>query len=627
MHLFSVRPELLMTDRRATEPLGSAGSSRPSVALVSPPWHLANRPSLPLSVLSGYLRAHGHPVDAVHLHLRVAARFGFERYLAISQEWKTGEALFSALLAPNERERLLAESRTGDGHLEPDAGWLQDLSASYDDAIAAFRLDDYVLVGVSVCHLQLAASLVLLERLKRLAPGILVIFGGRSVSGEAGAELLRRHPSLDAVVDGEGEEALLDLATLPPPWSPADLRRVPNLWFRPGGEKVEHTRARVMASLNGVAPPDHSDFFDLAAREGLALAESTLPIEASRGCPWEYRTHERPTGCAFCGLNVWPSHREKALSNMLDEIDALIARHRVLDLSFADSTMPSYGKELLRRLAVRGRDLTIFFELRADFDEETATLLAAAGARRLQIGIESLSTTLLARLGKGVRAIQNVNALKLCEERGIPYQYNLLMNVPGANQREIDESLAWMQLLHGFAPPHLVPFYLARGSRMHRHPEAFGIDPASLDGVPCTYLPARLAFSRLTAEVPFSCSESSLPNDAWAPLAEGVARWQELRRAGRGRLTMRNGGSFLSIEDDRQGLGRMYILEGLAREIVMAAGTLTSMRTLLRATHLPDMTVLEGGVNELARLGLVLRENDEVLALPVRARHASGDEN
>lgn len=606
------------------------------IALISPPWHLANRPCLAISVLKGYARRHGIAIDACHMHLAVAARLGWDSYSSIAMHWELSEALYSALVAPEEAAGILERTAlrleaTGQDGLARFAtqAFCAELARITRESIANFNLARYDVAGFSASHLQLMSSLYIARILREQAPGITIVFGGRGVCGEAGRQILARVDQVDVAVDGEGEEALLALAHLCPPFKAQDLRAIPNLWFRSEEGTIERTQRRLIANLEELAPPDCDEYFGSAEGLGIPRAGLALPLEASRGCAWEHRSGDgRLLGCAFCSLNRnWPTYREKPVRRVIEEIREGVERYRVLDLSFADACLPeSYRKELLRGLIALGKDLTIFCELRAGFDEETAQLLALACVRKVQIGVESFSTGLLKRLGKGLAAIDNVSAIKLCHEYGVPYQYNLLTHVPGVEAREIEEMLQVLPLLYGFEPPHLVPLYVGRGSRMHRSPEEFGIAAESLDERPCGFLPAFLARAGVADEVPCRAAPPALPDSEWRRVFAAVGAWREARKRAGAHcpLTYRDGGDFVAIEDSRGDPARCFTLEGTARDVFLAAGRLTSLFRLRElCAHLGAQEFTDI-VDSLESEGLLLREGSLVLALPVHKPAPSG---
>ncbi|MBV8754434.1 MAG: RiPP maturation radical SAM C-methyltransferase [Hyphomicrobiales bacterium] len=609
-----------------------------AVLLVSAPWRLATWPSLAIGVLKSHLAANGIPADGVHLHFDVAVRLGFDRYDRVANGWELGEALYCALYSPDEAHEILDRTadvltRAGDTELAHWArnGALREVEQATQAAIAALDLTKYSLAGISVGALQLGASLYLAREFKRRAPHLRVILGGGGVLGEPGANLLRAVPWVDAIVDGEGEATLAKLARLPH-WGAGVLADLPNLRFRDGNGGIGRSPTSVQANIDTARPPDMGEFYDAARNAGYPRSGLVLPMEASRGCAWEHRRGDgRLRGCTFCGLyRNSPNARQKSLDALWEEMRASIARTQVLELSFIDAYLPpAYAKELLRRLATEAPDVTLFCEARCDLDEETAALLAAAGTRRLQLGVEAFHTGILSRMEKGTRTIDNIASIKLCEEFGIPFQYNVMLRVPGVAAAELRESTKLLPTLYGYRPPSSAEFYLDRGSRMYAEPERYGIYSESLDRARLCFLPKALSEAPVCQIVPFESSMDDDTRAAWDEMEAAIGCWrahhEQRRREGFSQmLTFRDGGACVIVADHRGDESQLVNLSGRARELFLACDRPTRKRHLLAQFPDLDALTLQDALDELDNLGLVFQEAGEVLALPVRERLPGG---
>ena len=221
-----------------------------------------------------------------------------------------------------------------------------------------------------------------------------VVLGGGSVLGQPGASLLELVPWIDAVVDGEGESALAGLAKLPA-WDEKFLLTIPNLRYRRSDGGVGRTQTSAMANLNGAALPDMDEFYAAARSVGYPPDNLVMPVEASRGCAWEHRKNDGQLhGCTFCGLyRNSPNFREKRSETILAEIRGGVARSQATAVSFVDAYLPpSCAKDLLRDISKAGLDITLFCEMRCDLDDEISDLLARAGTRQVQLGVEAFHT-------------------------------------------------------------------------------------------------------------------------------------------------------------------------------------------------------------------------------------------
>ena len=74
--------------------------------------------------------------------------------------------------------------------------------------------------------------------------------------------------------------------------------------------------------------------------------------------------------------------------------------------------------------------------MKANLTREQVRLLADAGVRHIQPGIESLSDHVLALMKKGVTGLRNVQLLKWCKEYGIEVDWNILYGFPGETRED-----------------------------------------------------------------------------------------------------------------------------------------------------------------------------------------------
>jgi len=490
------------------------------------------------------------------------------------------------------------------------------------DSLSRIDLSTYSVAGLSVGALQLSSSLYAVRLLKTLKPELTIVLGGSGLVGEVAENLLEAEPGIDFIVSGEGEEALLKLATLNS--HPKQFAQVPNLWYRAHDGRPTRTSVEVIPELDALPIPDYSDYLQAADRWEYPESLIVLPVEASRGCAWEHRCgHDELKGCTFCGLyRNSPSYREKSRERVVREIEHLICESRILDIAFVDAYLPdSYREQFLKDFADSLPDATLFCELRCNLTEEVARLLNIAGTRKVQLGVESFHTGILSRMEKGTRTIDNLYSLKLCEEWYVPYQYNLITHIPGVPRIEIEQMAQLLPSLFGFRPPGIAEFYLDRGSRIFKTPQEYGLAPQNIDE-PVTYLPRRLAGRKVTQFVPFRESENDAgTREAWQSIVELVAVWRQvhglaLRSAAPNGLSYRVGPGFTVISDRRTGETRRITLEGEISDVFLACiSPIPEHRLKQNLIHLQS-TRIDEILALLAAEKLIFRESQHLLALP-----------
>ena len=220
--------------------------------------------------------------------------------------------------------------------------------------------------------------------------------------------------------------------------------------------------------------PDFSDYFrDLGQSAAAINIFPTLLFETSRGCWWGAKSH-----CTFCGLNGGSmAFRSKSPTRALDELDYLATRWKpetvdvvdnILDMKYFDNVIPA--------LAKAKRPMQIFYEVKSNLKREHVKLLAEAGVRRIQPGIESLSNNVLKLMRKGTTGLRNIQLLKWAKEFDVTAEWNLLYGFPGETREDYEEILQMLPAVKFLNPPCAVgPIRLDRFSPYFNSPEEFGL--------------------------------------------------------------------------------------------------------------------------------------------------------
>ncbi|WP_030439904.1 RiPP maturation radical SAM C-methyltransferase [Actinoplanes subtropicus] len=394
-----------------------------SVVLVSMPFADADRPSLQLGLLKVAVEKAGFAVRTMHASLDFASLVGMSAYrmLAAHRGRQFGDWLFSVAAfgrgAPDPAGSIVADFGSEVPPL--DLLELRDrVVPSFLDSLAgdpAWRAAQFV--GFTTTFQQNVASFALARRLKERYPGIVTVFGGANFDGVMGAEYHRALSCVDHFVSGPGEAALPLLLGAPP------------------------------SDISGI--PDFDEYFERAERLGLLDRESVLlPYESSRGCWWGEKHH-----CTFCGLNgETMRYRSKPPEQVLAELDTLARRYRTFRFEAVDNILdPRYLTTVMPALTSAGYDL--FYEVKANLSRADLRLLARAGVRRLQPGLESLSSRVLRLMRKGVRAAQNVCLLKWARYYDIDIAWNLLWGFPGETADDYSAQAAAIPSLAHLQPP------------------------------------------------------------------------------------------------------------------------------------------------------------------------------
>jgi len=456
--------------------------------LISTPWPLYSRPSIQLGTLKAYLLAK-HPdaaVDADHAFLKIAAALGYPLYHEISERTWLAEAVYAALLYPRRFEVVekFFNRHAKPGSLIKKTGLLKIASVikkSTDALIDDIAWNNFQLAGFSVSLCQLTSTLYFIKRIKQKYPKLIIAIGGSTFSGSTTSKFFHHFPEVDLVVNGEGELPFSQLVGYLK--SSGNLSKIPAIEGIATPETVKANGAPMgfqqMKALKDLPPPDYDDYFDLL--KSLAPRNSffpTLPAETSRGCWWQRSSSAgKSSGCAFCNLNLqWEGYRSKDPGQAAGEIDYLTARYQTLAVSIVDNVLPKRAsKEIFKKLIELKKDLRMFSEIRATTARSELDLMAQAGMQEVQIGIEALSTSLLAKLRKGTNAIQNLEIMRDCEALGLANYSNLILHFPGSDEQDVAQTLWSLEFALPYRPLKAVGFWLGLGSPVWQNPGAYGI--------------------------------------------------------------------------------------------------------------------------------------------------------
>jgi ribosomal peptide maturation radical SAM protein 1 len=305
------------------------------------------------------------------------------------------------------------------------------------------------LVGFTSTFMQNVPSLAAAQLIKQRAPHVSIAFGGANCDGPMGVALQRAFWFVDYVVRGEGEISLpLLIKALT---AHTDLSDVPGLcWTDCYGTQQVNANGPLVAA-DQLPQPQFDDWFgEIKSSPVHAYVQPKLVMETSRGCWWGQVHH-----CTFCGLNgTAMQFRSKSSSRALSELMTLVRRHQYLDVILVDNIMPhNYFRDFLPRLAELGWDLRLHYELKSNLRDGEAEALRRAHVVLVQPGIESLVSSTLVAMDKGVTATRNVQTLRDLESAGITVSWNWLYGFPGEKSRDYSSVIRQVGALAHLQPP------------------------------------------------------------------------------------------------------------------------------------------------------------------------------
>ncbi len=325
-----------------------------------------------------------------------------------------------------------------------------------DDPVAVLdsHLDDAVCFGVSVLTgAPIEDALRVSGAVKARRPELPVIWGGWHPSLFP-LEVLAEAECVDVVVLGQGESTLAELVECF--LNGRDVAGVPGIALRIGGEP-RLTPARPLVRYEALPPADYSLFpIELYfARKN----RRQLDYVTSVGC--HYR-------CRFCADPAVFQRQRSAipLDRVVEELSDLAERFRVEDVNFQDETFFSSRRwtvDLATMLIERGSPFSWAATMRADqgarLTHDDFGLLARSGLRKLLIGVETGSSSMLRRLGKDITLDQIEKVAQFCRRHDVAATYPFIFGVPGEEPADVEASLRLARHLKSMNWKNTTPFF------------------------------------------------------------------------------------------------------------------------------------------------------------------------
>jgi len=482
-------------------------------------------PSLTVPHLAGFLAAHGH-LDLRHYDL---------------------DLVFSHFRERSEGDLSLP-------FLDPGADGVSfvprspELDRFADRLVRTAQVTPADLFGLSMSLLDLdnprgqmgfELMLGLAPALKRLFPRCRIALGGftgrsqERIHGLAGAAA-ERYPELDWVVEGFGEQPLLQILDAvaaerraAKPASPPTADRV----IRPSSPVADESPSpRLVEPVFQTIEQRRTSGACLADRYSLgaqarqtlkgALGQSTMPLifrfmEGCRG------------GCAFCGLCGTAVHA-RPVKDVVRALGRLSEKHDSRSFVLMNSCLNwsrEYALDFAREL--RAARLGLLWTDSLDFahlDEPLIAALRESGLIRVDLGAETGSDRLLRFHSKSTSRARMQERLRWLHQHGIWNHLNFITGLPSETQADVDETLAFItESAEQIDNCTVNRFWVVEHSQVRRTPERFGLTLgaapiATEDGYRLPYSGHGLSFEQAMARA----------GDAQAAIVSAIERLKGL---------------------------------------------------------------------------------------------------
>lgn len=617
-----------------------------AVMLLSMPFGQLQVPSIGLSLIRGQLELDGIAAKIRYFTFEFARLIGAELYSDISAGMPAnvdmlGEWIFSHEVSEQTEEEIegyLNHVLRGENphHRKPEWTSRDKVDRLIERALAArgqvsnfldLCVEEIIATAPSVIGLtsvfqQNCASLALAKRVKQKLPSTFIVMGGANCEGLMGRAIVDQFQFIDAVISGEGEYVLPALIKHLDRGHPiGDLSGV--ISRSRSSLVTANTNSSVIQNLDLLPIPDYRDYFEQLGASGLSGIEPTILFETSRGCWWGEKSH-----CTFCGLNgSTMKFRSKSVTRALSELSVLASSYPTRSISVVDNIIDyRYFKDFLPQLAAMSLPIKLFYEVKANLKKEQIRTLKSANVSTIQPGIESLSDEVLSLMGKGVRAIQNLQLLKWCKEIGIKAEWNLLWGFPGESAEAYsDMSKLIPYLTHFDAPAGSFQLRLDRFSPNHNQWKSRGF--ASVTAFPSysyIYRQSESIVDKLAYYFTFEYADGRSAEAYTRDFSEATRYWRQVD--GKSDLFYIEKGHLVLVWDFRPiALRHLYVLCGDVKTLYLFCDQGRTLTQILQANDVwsGSAELLESRIRELVQAGLMVEIGSFFLSLAVSAHSYS----
>ena len=295
------------------------------------------------------------------------------------------------------------------------------------------------------------------------------------------------HPDVDMICVGEGEHAIIELATKLA--NGEDSSRIPNLWVKKDGETIKNAM-RPPIDLDDVPFGD----FDLFERERFyrpmqGKVVRMVPIETDRGCPYTCRFCEAPSLVGMYKEQTGQHYfRRKNWDLVKQELELFIDKYEAEYIYFNAETFLAMSRKEFDKFIDMYQHIGLPFWMQTrveTFSEHHIRELERVGCNRISIGVEHGNEEFRNKIvSKGFANEDIIDLFRLLDRFSIPITVNNIIGFPGETRELIFDSIELNRQL-GSDSVNAYIYTPYRGSYMYQDAASKGyLDPdAETDGV------------------------------------------------------------------------------------------------------------------------------------------------
>ncbi|MFA6129525.1 MAG: radical SAM protein [Candidatus Omnitrophota bacterium] len=282
--------------------------------------------------------------------------------------------------------------------------------------------------GFSVLTAGYKSAILLSEKLKRIYPDSVIVFGGIHSSACPDDILSYRH--IDAVIRGEGEKALVEFYRCVKEGK--EFTHLDGLSYRKNGVITHNKIALEAVSLNEM--PAFPYYLFKSKRYDLSF------VVGSRGCPYR---------CIFCSNRVTTGkkYRYASTKSIIQDLGWVYNQYLAKNpgkgnVQFLDDNLLVNKEriyELIDQIKIQGFDKKMTFSFQARGDNVNYKLLQdlyEAGFKSVFFGLETASERIMKIIKKDETVAKCVEAVKMAKQIGFYVSATFIYGLPGDSHKD-----------------------------------------------------------------------------------------------------------------------------------------------------------------------------------------------
>jgi anaerobic magnesium-protoporphyrin IX monomethyl ester cyclase len=307
-----------------------------------------------------------------------------------------------------------------------------------DDTVDWIEKENPDILGFSTFSTSGRTAALISSNVKERNPNIVIVLGNHYATFNS-ERILKKYPSVDITVRGEGENTAIDLVSCLR--NKGKLKKVQGITFRNKKNIISNPARPLIKDLDCLPFPDRKlidvDYHSVIAGANVAPKKFTS-IVSSRGCVYRCRF----CSCTQFARNTW---RQRSVENTMEELHFL-ASEGYKQFIFVDDSFTLNQKrvsKLCRSMRKEKIGMEWICEGRVNnCSYEMLREIAKAGCKVLYFGIESANQRILNYYNKQTTPKQSENAVRTARKAGIDVIVgSFIVGAPDETKEEIQNTI------------------------------------------------------------------------------------------------------------------------------------------------------------------------------------------